>query len=41
MEAADQQAAKMEKLTINAVGKGKTLHMNTQSAGGKPQLKYK
>ncbi len=29
MEAADQQAAKMEKLTINAVGKGKMLHVNT------------
>lgn len=41
MEAADQQVAKMEKLTINAVGKGKTQHMSTQSACGKPQLKYR
>lgn len=41
MEAADQQATKMEKPTINAFGKGKTLHETTQSAEGKPQSKYK
>lgn len=40
MEAVDQQAAKMEKLTIKAVGK-LTLHASTQSAGGKPQLRHK
>lgn len=41
IEAADQQAAKMEKLNINAVGKGNILHVSTQFAEGKPQSKYK